>query len=169
TSARITTKGLFETQYGRIEARMKLPYGQGIWPAFWMLGSNIDEVGWPDCGEIDIMEYRGQKTSRVHASLHGPGYSGSAPVTGSFDLPNGRFDLAFHVFAAEWDKDYVAFYVDDHRYLKVDIEDVPGEWVFNHPFFIILNLAVGGNYVGPPDASTVFPQTLLVDYVRVYQ
>ncbi|GAB4341894.1 MAG: glycoside hydrolase family 16 protein [Calditrichia bacterium] len=169
TSARINTKGLFETQYGRVEARMKLPWGQGIWPAFWMLGSNIDEVGWPNCGEIDIMEYRGQKTSRVHGSLHGPGYSGAAPVTGSFDLPNGRFDLAFHVFAVEWGKEYVEFYVDDHRYLKVDREDVPGPWVYNHPFFIILNLAVGGNYVGPPDATTVFPQTLLVDYVRVYK
>ena len=169
TSGRINTKGLFETQYGRIEARMKLPYGQGLWPAFWMLGSNIDEVGWPNCGEIDIMEYRGQKTSRVHGSLHGPGYSGAAPVTTSFDLPNGRFDLDFHVFAVEWDKNFVEFYVDDHRYLRIDKEDVPGTWVFDHPFFILINLAVGGNYVGQPNEMTLFPQTLLVDYVRVYK
>lgn len=168
TSARINTKGLFEKQYGRIEARMKLPWGQGLWPAFWMLGSNIDAVGWPNCGEIDIMEYRGQKTSRVHGSLHGPGYSGGQPVTDSYDLPNGRFDTAFHLFAVEWGEDYIEFFVDDKRYQTVEKGDVPGDWVFDHPFFILLNVAVGGNYVGPPNANTVFPQTMLVDYVRVY-
>ena len=169
TSARITTKGLYETTYGRIEARIKLPFGQGIWPAFWMLGSNIDVVGWPNCGEIYIMEYRGQKTSRVHGSLHGPGYSGGAPVTGSFDLQNDRFDRDFHIFAVEWEKNQITFFVDDTRYMRVDRNDVPGTWVFDHPFFIILNLAVGGNFVGPPNANTIFPQTLLVDYVKVYK
>lgn len=169
TSARITTKGLFEKAYGRFEARLKLPWGQGLWPAFWMLGNDIDDVGWPTCGEIDIMEYRGQETSRVHGSLHGPGYSGGNPVTDHYDLANARFDLDFHVFAVEWGTDYIDFYVDDTRYQSVKRGDVPGEWVYDHPFFIILNVAVGGNYVGLPDASTVFPQTMLVDYVRVYE
>ena len=169
TSARITTKGLYATTYGRIEARIKLPFGQGIWPAFWMLGNNFDVVGWPNCGEIDIMEYRGQKTSRVHGSLHGPGYFGGSAVTGSYDLQNDRFDRDFHIFAVEWEKNYIAFFVDDTRYMRVDRTDVPGTWVFDHPFFIILNLAVGGNFVGPPNASTIFPQTMLVDYVRVYK
>ena len=169
TSARMVTKDLFERTYGRFEARMQLPWGQGIWPAFWMLGANIDDVGWPLCGEIDIMEYRGQEPSRVHGSLHGPGYSGGQPVTKRYDLPNGRFDTGFHVFAVEWKAGEIKWYVDDQLYQTVSAADVPGDWVYNHPFFIIVNLAVGGNYVGPPNATTVFPQTLLVDYVRVYQ
>lgn len=169
TSARITTKALFEKEYGRIEARMKLPWGQGLWPAFWMLGNNIDAVGWPDCGEIDIMEYRGQETSKIHGSLHGPGYFGGNPVTAEYNLSNGRFDTEFHLFAVEWGSDFIDFFVDDTRYQSVKPSDLPGEWVFNKPFYIILNVAVGGNYVGSPDASTVFPQTMLVDYVRVYE
>ncbi len=169
TSARITTKNLFEKTYGRFEARMKLPWGQGLWPAFWMLGNDIDAVSWPTCGEIDIMEFRGQETSRVHGSLHGPGYSGGNPVTDHYDLSNARFDLAFHLFAVEWGSDYIEFYVDDSRYQTVKKEDVPGDWVYDHPFFMILNVAVGGNYVGSPNATTVFPQTMLVDYVRVYE
>jgi beta-glucanase (GH16 family) len=169
TSARITTKDLFERAYGRFEARIKLPWGQGLWPAFWMLGNNIDEVSWPTCGEIDIMEFRGQETSRIHGSVHGPGYSGGQPVTAHYDLPNGRFDLDFHLFAVEWDEDGIKFFVDETHYQTITPTDVSGEWVFDHPFYIILNLAVGGNYVGSPNASTVFPQTMLVDYVRVYE
>jgi len=169
TSARINTQALFERTYGRFEARIKLPWGQGLWPAFWMLGNNIDVVSWPACGEIDIMEYRGQETSTVHGSLHGPGYSGGNPVTASYDLANGRFDTDFHLFAVEWGNDYIDFYVDETLYQTVKPGDVPGDWVYDHPFFIILNLAVGGNYVGPPNATTVFPQTMLVDYVRVYE
>lgn len=169
TAARITTKDRFEPTYGRIEARMQLPWGQGIWPAFWMLGANIDDIGWPDCGEIDIMEYRGQEPSIIHGSLHGPGYSGGQPVTQSYQLMNGRFDTGFHVFAVEWSADEIRWYVDGTRYQTVRSEDVPGEWVYNHSFYIILNLAVGGNYVGPPNSGTVFPQTMLVDYVRVYK
>ena len=169
TSARMTTKDLFEPTYGRFEARMQLPWGQGLWPAFWLLGANIDEVGWPDCGEIDIMEYRGQEPSRVHGSLHGPGYSGGQPVTESYDIPNDRFDTGFHVFAVEWGPEEIRWYVDDTLYQTVRSDEVPGNWVYDHSFYIILNLAVGGNYVGPPDGSTVFPQTLLVDYVRVYE
>ena len=169
TSARITTKGLFERAYGRFEARIKLPWGQGLWPAFWMLGKNIDDVSWPACGEIDIMEYRGQETSKIHGSLHGPGYCGGNPVTAEYELPNARFDTDFHIFAVEWSSNNIDFYVNETRYQAVKPEDVPGTWVFDHPFFIILNVAVGGNYVGPPNASTVFPQTMLIDYVRVYE
>lgn len=169
TSGRITTKGLFEQAYGRFEASIKMPSGAGIWPAFWLLGGNIDEVSWPQCGEIDIMEYRGQEPSIVHGSIHGPGYSGGQAVTKSYGLSNGRFDNDFHLYAVQWDMDYIDFFVDDNHYQRINREDVPGEWVYNHPFYIILNVAVGGNYVGSPTEDTVFPQTMLVDYVRVYE
>jgi beta-glucanase (GH16 family) len=169
TSARINTKNRLETTYGRFEARMQLPWGRGIWPAFWLLGANEDEVGWPACGEIDIMEYRGQEPFRIYGSLHGPGYSGSNPVTKKFDLYNDRFDSGFHTFAVEWQAGKITFYVDGTLYQTVNEMDVPGQWVFDHPFYILLNLAVGGDYVGPPDDNTSFPQTLLIDYVRVYE
>lgn len=169
TSARINTRGLFEPTYGRFEARMRLPWGQGLWPAFWLLGANIETVGWPACGEIDIMEYRGQQPSTVHGSLHGPGYSAGQAITRRFDLLRDRFDTDFHIFAVEWGSDYINFYVDDTFYQKVVPSDLKGTWVFNHPFYIILNLAVGGNYVGGPSDATPFPQTMLVDYVRVYK
>ncbi|MFZ0391792.1 MAG: glycoside hydrolase family 16 protein [Calditrichia bacterium] len=169
TSARIKTQGLFEQAYGRFEASIRLPWGPGIWPAFWLLGANIDSVGWPECGEIDIMESRGQTPNIVHGSLHGPGYSGGAAVTKSFGFQKSRFDLDFHVFAVEWGPDYIDFYVDETLYQEVKPEDVDGAWVYNHPFYIILNVAVGGNYVGWPVSTTPFPQTMLVDYVRVYE
>ena len=169
TSARITTKGLFSKQYGRFEARIKLPWGQGIWPAFWLLGDNIDTVGWPQCGEIDIMEYRGQEPTIVHGSLHGPGYSGGNPITKSYELQNDRFDTDFHIFGIEWGEGYINFYVDDVLYNQITPADVTGEWVYDHEFFIIMNLAVGGSFPGSPNENTVFPQTMLVDYVRVYQ
>lgn len=169
TSARIVTRGLFEKTYGRFEARIRLPWGQGIWPAFWLLGSNFSEVGWPACGEIDIMEYRGQETSIVHGTVHGPGYSAGNGVTESYSLQNGRFDTDFHLFAVEWGTDYIEFYVDNQLYQTITPDDVSGEWVFDHPFYIILNIAVGGGYVGSPNETTVFPQTMLIDYVRVYE
>lgn len=169
TSARINTKGIFEQTYGRFEARIKMPWGPGIWPAFWMLGSNIDQVSWPQCGEIDIMEYRGQEPNLVHGTAHGPGYSGGAAVTKSFGFTNDRFDVDFHVFAIEWGEDYIDYYVDDTLYQRIKPEDVAGEWVYNQPFFIILNVAVGGNYVGFPTPQTPFPQTMLVDYVKVFK
>ena len=168
TSARITTKGKLEQQYGRFEARMQLPWGRGVWPAFWLLGSNIDEVSWPQCGEIDIMEYRGQNPSTLIGTVHGPGYSAGEAVSKEYVLPNDRFDTGFHIFGIEWGPDYINFYVDDVLYNQITPEDVDGEWVYDHPFFIILNVAVGGNFVGPVGANTVFPQTMLVDYVRVY-
>jgi beta-glucanase (GH16 family) len=169
TSARILSKGLFEQAYGRFEARIKLPWGQGIWPAFWLLGGDIDTNNWPNCGEIDIMEYRGQNPTTVLGTVHGPGYSGGESISKSYSLTNDRFDTGFHVFGIEWTPDYINYYVDDVLYNQITPEDVTGEWVFNKPFFIIINLAVGGSFVGSPNAETVFPQTMLVDYVRVYQ
>ncbi len=169
TSGRIKTQGLFEQAYGRFEARIRLPTGQGIWPAFWMLGNDIDAVGWPQCGEIDIMEYRGQEPSLVLGTVHGPGYSASAGVTGRYALSGARFDTGFHVFSIEWTDEDIKWFVDGEHYHTVGPGDTGGEWVFDHPFFILLNVAVGGGFVGPPNESTSFPQTMLVDWVRVYQ
>lgn len=169
TSARIITKGLFEQRFGRFEAKIKLPYGPGIWPAFWLLGSNIETVGWPQCGEIDIMELKGQEPNIIHGSLHGPGYSKEDPITKSYGFEDDRFDLDFHLFAIEWDENSIDYYVDDVLYQRIEPEDADGEWVFDQPFYIILNVAVGGNYVGFPAPQTTFPQTMLVDWVRVYK
>lgn len=171
TSAKILTRGIFETTYGRFEARIMLPFGQGIWPAFWLLGDDSGgTVSWPQIGEIDIMEYRGQEPLVVHGTVHGPGYSGGNAVTDRYQLSNARFDTEFHVFAVEWGPDFIKYYVDDTLYNEITPEDVGGEWVFNdNTFYIILNVAVGGSFVGPPNASTPFPQTMLVDYVRVYK
>ncbi|PHQ29377.1 MAG: glycosyl hydrolase family 16 [Leeuwenhoekiella sp.] len=169
TSARLLTKGKFENTYGRYEARIKLPYGQGIWPAFWLLGSDIPGEIWPQIGEIDIMEYRGQEPTVVLGTVHGPGYSAGQSISKRYELQGDRFDTGFHIFGIEWGPEYINFYVDDVLYNQITPEDVPGEWVFNHDFYIILNLAVGGSFVGSPNAETVFPQTMLVDYVRVYE
>ena len=172
TSSRITTQAKFQHTYGRFEARIQIPSGQGIWPAFWMLGSNVIEVHWPACGEIDIMENIGKEPSTVHGTMHGPGYSGSTSIGAKYSLPKGqRFANDFHVFAVEWEPNVIRWYVDDHLYQTRTHKDLPArkEWVYDHPFFILLNLAVGGNWPGNPDAATVFPQTMRVDYVRVYQ
>ena len=170
TSGRINTSGRFAQTRGRFEARLKLPTGQGLWPAFWLLGADIGSTGWPGCGEIDVMEYRGQEPRVVHGSLHGPGYSGGGAVTRRFELPRGRFDTDFHVFAVDWTEDAIRWSVDGTTFATATPADLPPgtTWVFGHPFFVILNVAVGGNFVGGPDASTVFPQTMTVDYVRVY-
>ena len=171
TSARIKTQRLFEQKYGRFEARIKLPEGQGLWPAFWMLGANVDEVPWPDCGEIDVMEYQGQRPSRVFGSLHGPGYSGGEAISGDFSLPDGEtFADDFHVFAVEWDPSLIRFSVDGEPYQTVRSTEVPrGKWVFDHEFFVILNLAVGGTLGGPVGPDTVFPAEVRVDYVRIFE
>lgn len=169
TSARIKTQGLFEQGYGRIEASIKLPYGPGIWPAFWMIGNDVNTKGWPQCGEIDIMEGRGQEPNIIHGTVHGPGYSGGAAITASYGLKNARFDTDYHLFAVEWTENCIDFYVDDVLYSRITPEKVTGNWVYDHPFFIILNVAVGGNYVGWPTTSTPFPQTMYVDYVKVYK
>ena len=165
----IITKGKFEKKYGRIEARIKLPRGKGLWPAFWMLGANSDTVIWPQCGEIDIMEYVGSKPTEFFGTVHGPGYYGGASIGKTYTLPNSRFDTDFHVFGIEWDENYINFYVDDKLYNQITPDNVPGEWVFNESFYIILNVAVGGNLPGSPNSETPFPQTMLVDYIRIYE
>lgn len=169
TSGRINTKDKFDIQYGRIEASIKLPYGPGIWPAFWMLGNNIDELSWPQCGEIDIVEFKGQIPNTIYGSVHGPGYSAGNAITTPYRLVNERFDTDFRLYAVEWGADRIDFFVDDYLYAQIDPEDVPGEWVFNQSFFLILNVAVGGGFVGFPTSGTPFPQTMLVDYIRVYE
>ncbi|MEM6724463.1 MAG: glycoside hydrolase family 16 protein, partial [Bacteroidota bacterium] len=168
TSARITSKGNVEQEYGRIEARMQLPWGQGLWPAFWMLGNNIDEVSWPQCGEIDIMEFRGQAPTITTGTVHGPGYSGGDAIGKEYDLVNQRLDEGFNVYGIEWGPEYINFYINDVLFQQITPEDVTGEWVFNRPFYMLLNMAVGGTFVGSPSPDTVFPQELKVDYVRIY-
>ncbi len=171
TSARLETAGHFQQKYGRFEARIKLPRGQGLWPAFWMLGSDFPSAGWPACGEIDIMENVGLEPGKIHGTLHGPGYSGNNPLTGAYTLPNHE-DMSddFHVFAVDWMPDAIRFYVDGRLFETQTVDSIPSSkrWVFDHPFFILLNLAVGGAWPGTPDAKTPFPATMLVDYVRVY-
>jgi beta-glucosidase len=172
TSARLLTRAKFEFTYGRVEARIKLPRGQGIWPAFWALGNDFDRVGWPNCGEIDIMENVGFEPSTVHGTVHGPGYSGGSGIGGGIDLPGDEaFADDYYVFAVEWEPEALRWYVDGEQYLTVTPESLPvgGDWVFDHPFFLILNVAVGGYWPGYPDETTEFPQTMHVDYVRVYQ
>lgn len=169
TSARIKTKGKFEQTYGRFEARIKTTTGPGIWPAFWMLGSNIDTKSWPQCGEIDILEQKGQQSAINYATVHGPGYSGGSSIGKTYMLPNSRFDLDYHIYAAEWTEGQIDFFVDGFLYHRVTPKDVTGEWVFNQPFFLLLNVAVGGNFVGFPTAATPFPQSMYIDYVKVYQ
>ncbi|MDI1317850.1 glycoside hydrolase family 16 protein [Flavobacterium sp.] len=169
TSARIFTKGKVEQKYGRIEARIKLPWGKGIWPAFWMLGNDSDVVDWPQTGEIDIMEYLGNNPTTILGTVHGPGYFGGSSISKSYSLTNSRFDTDFHIFGIEWGENYINFYVDDVLYNQITPDKVPGEWVFNKPFYIILNMAVGGNLPGSPNNETVFPQSMLVDYIRIYE
>lgn len=165
TSARLTTYQRFSQEYGRFEARTKLPEGAGVWPAFWLLGDDINDVGYPECGEIDIMENLGQQPRTVRGSLHGPGYYAS----GSYTLPGPR-TLAedFHVFAVDWSPTSVSFSVDGHIYQTRNRADGNRGWVFDHPFSILLNVAVGGDFPGPPNDATRFPQHMVVDYVRVY-
>ena len=168
TSARLLTQGKWSWTYGRMEARIKVPRTQGIWPAFWMLGTNIPSVGWPQCGEIDIMEHIGREPKIVYGTVHGPGYSGGGGVSGSYTFVP---DLAddFHVFAVEWQTNVIRWYVDGINYFTVTPANIGGNtWVFNQPQFFLLNVAVGGNWPGYPDGTTIFPQKMLVDYVRVY-
>ncbi len=167
TSGRIKTQGRLAWTYGRFEARMQLPSGVGLWPAFWMLGTDIDTAGWPLCGEIDIMEFVGKDPTHVYGTVHGPGYSGGSGVGTRTSVPDAS--SAFHVYAVEWEPEEIRWYVDDVEFFRVTPQSVPGTWVYDHPFFILLNLAVGGNWPGPPNETTVFPQQLKVDYVRVYQ
>jgi len=170
TSARLQTKGLFSQTNGRFEARIKIPKGQGMWPAFWMLGNDIDTSGWPACGEIDIMENIGKEPAINHGSLHGPGYA-PGNVTASYTIPTGALADDYHVYAVEWEAQQVRFYVDSTLYATFTPSNLPqgSPWEFNKPFFVLLNVAVGGDWPGSPDGTTQFPQQMLVDYVRVYQ
>jgi beta-glucanase (GH16 family) len=166
TSGRILTSGRFTQRYGRFEASIKIPKGQGLWPAFWMLGDNIGSVGWPNSGEIDIMENIGRTPNTVYGTVHGPGYSGANGVGGNRTIGAPLGD-AFHTYAVTWSPNLIVWTLDGAEYFRVTPANVSGTWVFDHPFFIIMNVAVGGFWPGNPDASTVFPQTMLVDYVRV--
>jgi len=172
TSARLKTAGKFEHTYGRYEARLRLPRGQGIWPAFWMLGADIAKNAWPACGEIDIMENIGKEPTLVHGTLHGPGYSGGNGIGKSAELPGkAAFSEDFHEFAVEWEEKVVRWYLDGALYQTRTPSDLPSgaKWVYDHPFFMLLNLAVGGQWPGSPDSTTTFPQAFTVDYVRVYE
>lgn len=172
TSARLITQDAVEVRYGRIEARMRLPGGAGLWPAFWLLGADVGDVGWPASGEIDVVENVGREPATVHGTIHGPGYAGGDAIGRPFHLPTGtRFADAFHDFAVEWEAHELRWYVDGPLYSTLTPADLPrrAPWVFDHPFFLILNVAVGGAWPGPPDASTAFPQSLAVEHVRVYE
>ena len=165
TSARVITQGLFSKKYGRIAARMQLPRGQGLWPAFWLLGDDISTVSWPACGEIDVMENLGHQPLRAYGTLHAPGFDKGTPVDAKTALSDD-----FHVYAIEWDASAIRFFLDEAEYETLTPADVPagGKWAFDHPFFILLNVAVGGSWPGDPDSTTTFPQTMKVDWVRVY-
>ena len=171
TSARLLTLGKACWTYGRVEARIKIPRGQGIWPAFWMLGTNIESINWPACGEIDIMENIGREPGMVHGTIHGPGYAGLG-IGGPLTLPAGAAVADdFHVFAMECEPDRITWFMDGRQYFTLTPKGLPekGVWVFNQAKFLMLNLAVGGNWPGDPDATSTFPQRMLVDYVRVYE
>jgi beta-glucanase (GH16 family) len=150
-----------------MEARMKLPTGQGVWSAFWMLGEDFPTSGWPDCGEIDIMENIGEPRT-VYGTVHGPGYSGGGGIGDSFTA-DVSLSEDFHTYAIEWEPGEIRWYLDDSLFNTITDTQVPGEWVYDHPFFLLLNLAIGGNWPGYPDETTQFPQQFVIDYVRVYR
>ncbi len=176
TSSRIITKDKFDFKYGRVDIRAAMPEGQGLWPALWMLGANFSQVGWPGCGEIDIMEMIGgsDREKTVHGTLHwqdvpGPPGSSHAQYGESFSLSSGTFSDDFHLFTIEWDQDGITWYVDGNLSHTIGTTSSQMSDEFNNNFFLIFNVAVGGNWPGYPDASTQFPQRMIVDYVRVYQ
>ncbi len=172
TSARLLTSGLFSFTYGVVAARIKVPFGKGLWPAFWMLGDNVAKVGWPACGEIDIMEHLGREPGIVHGTVHGPGYAGADGIGSLHVLPEGReLKDDFHIFAVRWQPRRISWYLDNQAFFQVTRMQRPrrSPWPFDQPFFLLLNVAVGGRWPGAPDETTVFPQTMLIDFVRVYQ
>jgi Glycosyl hydrolases family 16/Calx-beta domain len=171
TSARLITKGKKDFTFGRVDIRAKLPKGKGIWPALWMLGKNIDQVRWPNCGEIDIMEVIGSKPNQVHGTIHygQQGSTTSIQKTGTYTLPSGDFSDKFNVFSLVWTLDNIEVLVNDISYFKTNRTTVGSIYPFNEPFFMLFNVAVGGNWPGSPDATTVFPQQMVVDYVRVFK
>jgi beta-glucanase (GH16 family) len=171
TSARLKTLGRFEWQYGKVEARIKLPFGQGIWPAFWMLGHDFPVRGWPACGEIDVMEHIGREPSTVYGTVHGPGYSGKHGISSNVKIYGSRLSDDFHVFAAVWSPASIEFSLDGDSYGRVTHDRLPRRtrWAFDQPFFLLLNVAVGGKWPGYPDKTTTFPQEMLVDWIRVWR
>jgi beta-glucanase (GH16 family) len=171
TSARIRTESKFSFRYGRLEARARVPRGAGCWPAFWAIGVDKPLVGWPACGEIDVMEWVGAAPGRIKGSLHAFGYSGARCLNADCVLPNGAsYSDAYHVFAVDWYPGEIHFLMDGAVYEVRRKGDLPAgsQWPYDRPFFILLNFAVGGRWPGPPDAETVFPQDYRIDYVRVY-
>lgn len=171
TSAKLNTRGRVTPHFGRVEARIRLPTGQGLWPAFWMLGAGYPGTGWPDCGELDIMEHHGSKPGNISSAMHGPGYSGGGALVHAHAPPGTDFTRDFHRYRVEWDSTQVRFSVDDTVHYVVPRGEVEarGRWAFDHPFYIILNLAVGGTFDGDPATDAILPATMLVDYVRVYE
>jgi beta-glucanase (GH16 family) len=170
TSARIISKDKRTFTYGRIDIRAKLPKGKGIWPALWMLGNNISQLNWPACGEIDIMELLGHESNKVYGTMHWGAAGGpSTHIGSSYSLNSGDYSSGFHVFSLLWEVDKLTFLVDDIIYFTGTKAEVTGDYPFDKPFFFIMNIAVGGNWPGNPDASTTFPQRMVVDYVRVFQ
>ena len=165
TSGRVHTLGKVEHGYGRYEARLKLPFGQGLWPAFWLMGADFPTVGWPYCGEIDIMEIDGAYSDTLFGTIHGPGYSIGTTIETTAPLHHD-----FHVYAVEIEPQQISFWIDDTLYQTLTPADLPADsdWVYDGEFFILLNLAIGGNFVGSPDFTTAFPATYLIDYVRFY-
>ncbi|WP_374457227.1 family 16 glycosylhydrolase [Nocardioides sp.] len=169
TSARLVTSGRLEVGHGRVEARIQVPHGRGIWPAFWMLGGDLPVVPWPGCGEIDVMEVIGHEPHVVHGTVHGPGYAGASGITASHAHPGGSLAEGFHDYSVDWGPDRITWSVDGTAYHQVTRDGIGADrWVFDKPFFLLLNLAVGGGWPGPPDDSTVFPQQMRVAHVRAY-
>jgi len=167
TSARIKTQGLFSFQYGRVDICTKLPWGEGIWPANWMLGENFSIIGWPACGEIDIMEYRGSEPNIIHGAIHTTSSSGGTINHGTTTVANPNDE--FHIYSIEWDDSKIRFMVDNIEYYVYEPEVYNADtWPFDAAFFIILNVAVGGSFGGTVNNS-IFPQTMEIDYVRIYQ
>jgi len=171
TSARMTTQGKFQVKYGKVEVRAKFPYGKGLWPAVWMLGENINKVGWPNCGEIDIVEFLGHEPNKIYGTVHGPGYSGSEGISNIYITKSPNFTEDFHTFEIIWNDERIEFYVDGKIYHSVSKSFVLSKgynWVFDKPFYLIVNLAVGGYWPGYPDETTKFPAKMYVDYIRVW-
>jgi beta-glucanase (GH16 family) len=169
TSAKLTTKGKFVQTYGKFEARMKIPRGQGIWPALWLLAESYDEIGWPDCGEVDIMESVGPVARTLYGTVHGPGYCGANPLQKTVEVDE-PLSQDFHIYTLEWEPLRFNWFLDGRCYASVDRAEAGADpWPFNEPFYILMNLAVGGIWPGKPDSTTTFPQRLIVDYVRAWR
>ena len=172
TSARLKTEGLQSWTFGRFEAKIKVPSGKGIWPAFWMLGDDIRTNLWPSCGEIDIMEIAGKDPSAVHGTVHGPEYCGGEGIGGTYRLPDEAPANDFHVYAVEWTESSIRWYLDSTEFFSLEASELAKRgcrWVFDHPFHILLNVAVGGGFGGEPDESTIFPQRMEIEYIRICQ